>query len=63
MKLTYFVVVRGTGVLKQQRRGHPPRLYRTKGAAQRYARDPGDSVLAVVVDLDVEPVFIRGQIV
>lgn len=35
-------------------------LYTTKGRAQNQARDPGDCVMEVRIDLDQEPLFIRA---
>lgn len=56
-----YVVLRGDGTLKGRKRG-PVTAFRSPASAQRFAKDPGDSVLAVTVDRTREPVFIRRRV-
>ncbi len=57
-----FCILRANGQLKGRRSGEAAGLYSTAAKAQNHARDNGDSVVAVVIDLDVEPLFIRRKV-
>lgn len=58
-----YVVITSKGELKRKRRGRAPAsVFTNLGSAINFARNDGDSVVSVVVDLDaVEPVFIRKK--
>jgi hypothetical protein len=51
-----YVVVHATGKVG-------PRYYSTVGAAKRGCRRDGDSVVAVEIDLNREPLFIRRKVI
>jgi hypothetical protein len=55
-----FVVITAAGKLKRPRRSAPS-IFVKRAVAQNAARNEGDSVLPMFVDLDQEPVFIRGK--
>jgi hypothetical protein len=57
-----YVVLDHTGALKGRKNGGAS-LYRTQRYAQAYAKDEGDSVVPVEIDLTQEPLFIRGKII
>lgn len=59
-KKVRYVVVAANGALRRSR-SHGPVLYDTQGKAQNKANRDGDSVVRVVVDLSVEPVFTRSK--
>lgn len=56
-----YVVVTAHGALVTSRNG-PSHLYRNRLDAQRQARNDGDCVVMVHVDLSREPVFIRTKV-
>lgn len=55
-----YVVVTRDGRLKKPHRSAPS-FFEKRSVAQNAARTEGDAVVPVFVDLDVQPVFIRGQ--
>lgn len=55
-----FVVVTANGQLKRPRRSAPS-IFSTLAVAQNKARNEGDSVVPVTINLDQEPLFIRGR--
>lgn len=55
-----YVVVTREGKLKAK--GGKVTAYRSQKAAERWARNPGDSVVVLDLDLTREPVFIRGVV-
>lgn len=56
-----YVVITADGELKRRGRS-PTSMFTRRGSAINFARNDGDSVVPVVVDLDaVEPVFIRKK--
>jgi hypothetical protein len=55
-----YVVVTAAGKLKKPRRSAPS-IFTSRSVAQNAARNEGDSVLPVSVNLDQEPVYIRGK--
>lgn len=59
-RINGYVVVTAAGKLKKPRRSAPS-IFLKRGVAQNAARNPGDSVVPVFVDLELAPVFIRSQ--
>lgn len=55
-----FVVVTRDGRLKKPRRSAPS-IFLSRAVAQNAARNEGDSVVPVFVNLDQQPLFIRGH--
>lgn len=62
MTIEFFVVVTKEGAIRKSAQGSL-RCYADKGAAQRWCRTYGDTVTVAVVDLERQPLFIRGQVV
>lgn len=56
-----YVVVTRDGKLKKPRRSAPS-IFLRKSVAQNAARNDGDSVVPIVVDLEQEPIFIRRHV-
>lgn len=56
---TLYVVVRADGSLKGRKNELSVPGYRKLATAKARALDPGDSVVKVLVDLSIEPLFIR----
>jgi hypothetical protein len=58
-----YAVVDRDGKLRHRKRaqGGAPMVYITLQAAQRQANKPGDSVVEMTLNLDREPLFIRGK--
>lgn len=55
-----FVVITRDGRLKKPRRSAPS-IFLSRSVAQNAARKEGDAVVAVSIDLEQKPLFIRGQ--
>ena len=55
-----FVVVTRDGRLKKPHRSAPS-IFLSRAVAQNAARNEGDSVVPVFVDLDQQPLFIRER--
>jgi hypothetical protein len=55
-----YVIVTAAGKLKKPRRSAPS-IFLRRSVAQNACRNEGDSVLQVSINLDQEPVFIRGH--
>lgn len=55
-----YVVITRDGRLKKPRRSAPS-IFMSRALAQNAARNEGDSVVAVFVDLEQQPLFIRGH--
>lgn len=60
--MIWYVVVSHDGRLNRSYGArHTAVLYPTAGAARRQARQAGDSVVVVEIDLTKEPIFIREK--
>lgn len=55
-----YVVITAAGKLKKPRRSAPS-VFLSKAVAQNAARNEGDSVVPIFVDLEQQPIFIRGK--
>lgn len=55
-----YVVVTRDGTLKRPRRSAPS-IFLKQSVAQNAARNDGDSVVRMFIDLEQQPVFIRGH--
>lgn len=55
-----YVVVTAAGKLRKPRRSAPS-IFMSRAVAQNAARNEGDSVVPVFIDLEQEPLFIRGK--
>lgn len=55
-----YVVVTAAGRLKKPQ-SSAPSIFLSRSVAQNNARNEGDSVVPVFVDLEQAPVFIRGK--
>ncbi len=60
--VSLYAVVGADGRLRHRKRaqGSAPMIYETLGAAQKQCRGEGDSVVELYLNLDREPLFIRG---
>lgn len=56
-----YVVITAAGKLKKPARSAPS-IFLSRAVAQNVARREGDSVVPISVDLDQEPVYIRGKV-
>ncbi len=56
-----YLVIRADGNLKTRGRSAAGSAYTSKAEAQRRATSSGDAVVAVEIDLDKEPLFIRRR--
>lgn len=59
LKVAYCIITR-TGVLKKK--AGRATLYEHTSSAQRGAKNDGDAVVAIDIDLDREPIFIRKKV-
>ncbi len=59
--MNIYLVIKADGTLK--RTGGHTTAYTTAGRAQSHARNDGDSVVEVEVDLDKEPLYIHRKVV
>lgn len=55
-----YVVITALGKLKRPRRSAPS-IFLKKAVAQNAARNEGDSVVPISIDLEQAPLFIRGK--
>lgn len=57
----FFIILTRDGVLKKRRSYASGSVYADKGTAINQARSDGDSVVAIRIDLGVEPIYIRRR--
>jgi hypothetical protein len=63
VKREFFIILNASGGLKKRRTYLSGSIYPDKSVAISQARSDGDSVVAIMVDSDVEPVFIRHLVI
>ncbi len=63
--MTLFAIVKSDGTIRKTVRARHSSLmiYDSAAKAKNNARADGDSVVAIAVDLNVEPLFIRRRVV